>query len=139
MRTVRVRYMIHECLNAYAYINIHTQILRVGNVEAAGMNVTDLRNIIVGDQGTRVPIRFRCVCVCLFVHLCVCIHIFINTHIMYKTHITPQHLCLRIDRSVHVCTCGACVCSCIHAHKNTTADMILASVYIYTDIHTQTL
>jgi hypothetical protein len=37
--------------------------MRVGNVEAGGMNVTELRNIIVGDQGTRVPVRFRCVCV----------------------------------------------------------------------------
>lgn len=33
--------------------------IRVGGTEVVGMNVTDVRNIIVGDQGTRVSIRFR--------------------------------------------------------------------------------
>uniref|UniRef100_A0A7S0TK26 PDZ domain-containing protein n=1 Tax=Hemiselmis andersenii TaxID=464988 RepID=A0A7S0TK26_HEMAN len=34
-------------------------ILKVGGHDVVGMGVTDIRNIIVGEQGTRVPIRFR--------------------------------------------------------------------------------
>lgn len=40
-------------------VKVGYQVIRVGGTEVVGMNVTDVRNIIVGDQGTRVSIRFR--------------------------------------------------------------------------------
>lgn len=41
-------------------VRVGDQILRVSGVDATtGMGVTDLRNLIVGEQGTRVAICFR--------------------------------------------------------------------------------
>ena len=43
-------------------VRVGDHILRVAGIDAtSGMGVTDLRNLIVGEQGTRVSILFRLV------------------------------------------------------------------------------
>jgi len=40
-------------------VRVGDQIMRVAGVDSQGLGVTDLKNMIVGEAGTRVPIRFR--------------------------------------------------------------------------------
>jgi C-terminal processing protease CtpA/Prc len=48
-------------------IRVGDQILRVGDVDATGMGVTDLRNLIIGEQVIHTQTHIY-----MFVYVCVC-------------------------------------------------------------------